>query len=353
MKIEQPGQRLMVGFDDYVFSPHLEFLIQDLKIGGLILFARNLKNPEQIKKLCQDVQACAAAAGQPHLLIAIDQEGGTVARLKKPFTQFSKGAAGMQSDEDAAHFGRITAKELNSVGINMNMAPVLDIAPNMQSIMAARSFGSEPQIVASRGLEVIKNLRQGNIIATAKHFPGIGRTKIDSHFDLPSFNATRQDLENFELIPFQTAIANHVPAIMLSHIFYPRLDPDWPAGLSRRIAKDLLRHDMGFNGLIVTDDLDMGAVKKHYALDTVITRILDAEIDLALICHQGPDIENAVKIITKKLDASAELRLKHSQALNRIMKLKRRYHARIARSETACNQKVIIPAINAGNGRVV
>lgn len=287
------GQRLMAGFDGIDLNSDLKALIEDFKVGGLILFSRNLVDPEQIRTLCRAAQKYAAACNQPPLLIAIDQEGGQVARLKDPFTQFA-GNPSMKSVRDAENFARITAEELSGVGINMNLAPVLDIVPDgFDGIMAQRSFGGDPAWVAKLGTVVIETLQQNGVMAVAKHFPGIGRTILDSHLDLPDLNVDIADLEGFDLIPFQAAIAHQVAGIMLSHIRYTAVDPVYPAGFSPEITRLLLRGRMGYEGLVMTDDLDMGAVTRHFDIHAVVDQLLRCEVDIVLICHKGPNIETA------------------------------------------------------------
>ena len=319
------GQRLMAGFTGTEFNAELEFLIKDLNVGGIILFSRNLETPDQSMNLCRSIQEYARACGQLPVFIAVDQEGGVVARLKEPFTQFP-GNPSMQDESDAKRFAETTARELNQVGINMNMAPVMDIAPQeIESIMADRVFGSDPGWVTKLGLTVIDHLQQYNIMAVAKHFPGIGRTTIDSHIDQPTLSASFTDLESFDLIPFRAAITNDVAGMMLSHIYYQEIDPKWPASLSEKIASDLLRNQMGFDGVVLTDDLDMGAIVKHYDIQTVIGQILAADIDIALICHTGPNIETGFQEIKKALTDSAEMKKRGKASVGRIMRLKRAY----------------------------
>ncbi len=319
------GQRLMVGFDGVEFNADLERLIQATRVGGIVLFSRNLATPEKIGDLCGSVQECAAAAGQPPLFISIDQEGGMVARLKKPFTLFS-GNPSMKGDSDAIEFARITASELKSVGINMNLAPVMDVAPaDGSSVMAGRVFGHEPEWVSKMGMTVIREMQANGIMAVAKHFPGIGRTNLDSHQELPTLEAGAAEMDAFELPPFEAAAEGSVAGIMTSHILYPGLDPVWPASLSPRIIEGVLRKRMGYDGVVMTDDLDMGAIKKHHDIRTVIRQILLADIDLALICHKGPDIESAFQDILRRQQDSEEMRVRGMKSIRRIMALKRDY----------------------------
>ena len=318
------GQRLMVGFDGTDFNADLKYLITELKVGGIILFSHNLGSPEQIARLCRDCQDAAAGQGLPPLFVAIDQEGGQVARLKPPFTQFP-GNPAMTGEQDAIDFARITASELKQIGVNMDMAPVLDVAPqDIDSIMAGRAFGSDPHWVASMGLTVINHLQSQGIMAVAKHFPGIGRTVLDSHLALPDLEVDVQTLASSDLIPFKTAMdGGQVAGIMLSHIRYKRLDPVWPASLSPAVTADLLRQQIGYEGVVMTDDLDMGAIKPAYDIPTAIHQILCSDVDIALICHKGPDIETAAQTIRRKLSDDSHFQNMGRRSMQRIVYLKR------------------------------
>jgi len=319
------GQRLMAGFDGTRLNDDLIFLVDTLKVGGIILFSRNLTSPDQIKDLCMSVQEYAIKCGQPPLFISIDQEGGQVARLKEPFTLFP-GNPGMKDEEDAVHFAEITASELKNVGINMNMAPVLDVAfDNKKSIMRDRSFGNDPEWVSRLGVTVIERLQKNGIMAVAKHFPGIGRTLLDPHIEMPPLDTDLQTLESSDFRPFYEAIKHDVSGIMLSHILYSKIDSKRPASLSTKIAKDLLRDKMGFDGIVMTDDLDMGAIRGNYDIKPVIKQILSADIDIALICHKGPNIEIAYEKILKELKDSKNIKAKAKESVKRILKTKEKY----------------------------
>jgi len=319
------GQRLMVGFDGTELTRELMFLINTLKVGGIILFKGNIKNPGQIKNLCKSVQDYARLCGQPPLIISIDQEGGQVARLKEPFTQFP-GNPAIKSEEDAAGYAETTASELLEVGINMNMAPVMDVAPESAgSVMSGRVFGSDPYWVSKMGVVVIERFQSRKLMAVAKHFPGIGRTVLDSHLELPVFDAELTEMESFDLIPFEAAIRHNVAGMMLSHILYAKIDSEWPASLSKRIAKELLRDCMGYEGIVMTDDLDMGAIKNHYEIETSIRQILSAGIDMALICHAGPNIESSFVEILKGMHDSKEIKMNAEKSASRILRHKEKY----------------------------
>jgi beta-N-acetylhexosaminidase len=320
------GQRLMVGFDGTFLNSDLKNLIQALGVGGVILFSQNIVDAKQLKELCAAISEFAASCGRPPLFIAIDQEGGVVTRLKAPaFLEFP-GAPALQTESKASSIAAETTAQLRELGINMNMAPVLDVAPiGVKSIMAKRVFGHDPKQVAKLGAVIIAEMQKRNIIAVAKHFPGIGRTTTDSHIDLPDMDVCEDDLASFDLLPFYAAIDAGVSGIMLSHIRYTQIDPQWPASLSPQISARMLRNRMGFNGVILTDDLDMGAIKNHYDIQTAIDQILTADADIALICHKGPNIETAWEQMIKKFTDDKKLKDRADASVKRIMALKKRY----------------------------
>ena len=323
------GQCLMVGFRGRVLDDDLRFMICRMHIGGVILFKRNVSDPSHLAELCHTVQAFALESGNPRLIISVDQEGGPVARLGPPFTVFPGNLAigEARSETAAAEFGTITARELKGVGITMNLAPVLDVVPQGLNapLMADRVFGEEPGLVADLGKAVIEALQQNGVAATAKHFPGIGRTAVDPHEELPHIDTKRHVLDSTDLVPFGAAIRNNVAAVMLSHVIYTDLDPEWPASLSSVIAKDLLQETMGFNGVTITDDLDMGAIDKRFDPDTVVRRIAEAEIDIALICHDRAKIEAAHLALLKVIRQSRDARRKRVASVQRILDLKENY----------------------------
>lgn len=319
------GQRLMVGFDGTELTRDLKFQIDTLKVGGVILFARNIHTPDQVRRLCRSIQDYAVSCGQPPLFIAVDQEGGVVARLKAPFTEFP-GNPAMRGTEDAVEFAEITARELTDTGFNMNMAPVMDVAPqDFDSVNARRIFGHDPEYVAHMGATVIRHFQKNGIISVAKHFPGIGRTTLDSHLELPTLDSPLAEMDAYDLIPFRAAIKTHVAGLMLSHIRYSGIDPDWPASLSVKIAQELLRQQFGYNGLVITDDLDMGAIANHYGIKTVIEQLLKASVDIALICHPGPNIETALDQILKSNRDDPGLYEAGLASVRRMAELKNRY----------------------------
>lgn len=319
------GQRLMVGFDGTALDSTLKRMIDTLKVGGIILFKRNVATPSQLQRLCSAAQAHARQCGQPPLIIAVDQEGGPVARLTPPHFSSAPGCPDIQIRADACRHATAAAAQLAAMGVNMNMAPVMDVAFRfVDSIMARRAFSHDPQRVSILGAAVIDSLQQRGVMSVAKHFPGIGRTTTDSHQVKPVLGERLDIMAASDLLPFSAAISRGVAGIMLAHIVYTDIDPHWPGSLSPAIARTLLRHRMGYRGLVITDDLDMGAIDGHFDVATVIGQVLAADIDMALICHPGLKIETAFEELLKGLHDKA-LRLRCQASVGRIMMLKTQY----------------------------
>ncbi|MCK5835962.1 MAG: glycoside hydrolase family 3 protein [Desulfobacula sp.] len=320
---QMAGQRLMLGFEGTTLNQELKFMIREIKPGGIILFKSNIESPDQLARLCADVQSHAADCDLPPLFISIDQEGGVVARLKSPFTRF-KGSPHINSRADAENFARITARELSGAGINMNLAPVMDVVPKgVDSIMKERAFPGDVQTVSDLGSIVIKTMQDHKIMAVAKHFPGIGRTIKDSHFFLPVLDVDIDTLEATDMKPFEAARDADVAGIMLSHISYPRLDSDWQASLSPFIVQELLRGILGYEGLVLTDDLDMKAI--GHDMKTCASQILKSGIDIALICHKGPNINIALKEMVRLLGNDENLFAFGRDSMERILGCKKMY----------------------------
>jgi len=322
--IEQmAGQRLMLGFEGTTLNQELKSMIREIKPGGIILFAYNIESPDQIARLCADAQSHAANCDLPPLFISIDQEGGVVARLSHPFTRFN-GNPHINSRTDAENFAKIIALELSGAGINMNLAPVMDVVPKgVDSIMKERAFPGDAQIVSDLGSIVIKTMQDQKIMAVAKHFPGIGRTIKDSHFSLPVLDVDIDTLKSTDIKPFEAARDADVAGIMLSHIFYPRLDSKWQASLSPFIVQELLRGVLGYEGLVLTDDLDMKAI--GHDMKTCVEQILKSGIDISLICHKGPNIGIARQEMVRLLGSDESLFDFGMDSMKRILKFKKKY----------------------------
>lgn len=316
------GQRIMVGFDGLFLEEELKGYIKDCLVGGVILFSRNVRDPDQVAELTRSIMDFALSCGQPPPFIAVDQEGGRVARLRAPFTEFA-GNPSIRTREDAFAFADACSRDLRRAGFNMNFAPVLDVVPDNypDSVMKERVFPGGPENVADLGDAVISRFQENGILAVGKHFPGIGRTNLDSHLDLPINRLSRQDLFDVELAAFKKCRA---AGMMLGHIIYTDLDPDWPASLSVRISRDILRGQMDYQGVVMTDDLDMGAVNGRYPIDLCMERVIAADIDQVLICHPGPNIQAAFDATVRILDSDPQALARGQASVSRIFSAKKK-----------------------------
>jgi len=277
------GQLFILGVEGYEPSPALEAFVRETAPGGVILFSRNLRGPGEIAALTAGLQAAAPAP----LFIAIDQEGGAVARLGPPFTQWPAasrvGAVG--SSQLTYAMAWAMAREMLAVGITMNLAPVLDVLSNPANpVMAGRCFGGDPQVVAEHGAAFVRGLDHQGVLAVGKHFPGHGDTSVDSHLALPVVPHTLDRLRAVELVPFAKAIGEGIPALMTAHLLVPAVDAERPATLSTPILTTLLREQLRFSGLILSDDLLMRGVADTAPPGEAAIRFLEAGGDLVLIC---------------------------------------------------------------------
>ena len=296
------GQLLMVGFQGTELSRTFLDWLQEYRPGGVILFSRNLVDPEQVARLTNALQAHAPDSP---LLIAIDEEGGCVSRLPQGFTTFPAASriAECRSPDVAYEVAEVTAQELRAVGINMNLAPVLDVNSNPANpIIGDRAYGTQPERVCTYGMAVMQGLEDNGIIPCGKHFPGHGDTMTDSHHVLPVVDANRTRLDNIELEPFRQAIRRGLPALMTAHVRYPALDAEAPATLSRPILTDLLRNELGFQGVTLTDDMEMRAILDHQPIGKASVRALQAGADMIVICHQQERQREAVTAIEQALE---------------------------------------------------
>ncbi len=283
------GRLFMIGMPGTHLDSGTKSLIRHRGVGGIILFKRNIVDPLQVAGLTNALQETALKYQGVPLFLAVDQEGGRVARLKEPFTPFPGNSAignGPDSDHMAADFGRVTAREMRLVGLNMDMAPVLDVSRGpVDQVLEGRTFGEAPGLVGHLGRIVIRTLQQNGVMAVGKHFPGLGKVRLDPHEHLPTIEMQPHEMDGIHLPPFQNAISEGVSALMTSHALYPELDEDLPATLSHRIITKLLREKLGFKGLIITDDREMGAIKRDPGVAGGALKAFEAGNDILLICE--------------------------------------------------------------------
>jgi beta-N-acetylhexosaminidase len=322
---EKLGQLVMAGFEGTRSSKAITRLVASTRVGGVILFRRNVENPVQVLSLTRSLQRAAPRAP---LFIAVDQEGGRVSRLPPPFTQFPAAAVlGKRKSVSLTYaVGEAMGRELAAVGINMNMAPVLDVNTNAANpIIGDRAFGDSPIVVEEHGLALMVGLQDRRVIACGKHFPGHGATSADSHLELPEVVAPLRDLERTHLRPFEHAIANRLAAVMTAHVRYPALDKREPATLSKKILTNLLRRAMGFDGLVVTDALEMKAISDRYDVAAAAFKAFQAGADLLLYCENPDAPAEAIDALATAVKRGRLSEARVDQSLNRVLRLKERF----------------------------
>jgi beta-N-acetylhexosaminidase len=323
------GGLFMVGLPGTELDDSTRDLINRYGINNFILFKRNAENPEQIRTLCRGLVDACRAVGLGAPLISIDQEGGTVARLKAPhFTEFPDArelAESERSEELLVDYAKNCARELLAVGINMNLAPVLDVSPaGLGLFMERRSLGGTPEQVARLGALVIATMQENGLAACAKHFPGLGGATLDPHKVLPVVDRSLDELRGCDLVPFGAAIRAGVAGVMTSHTVYPQLDREQPATLSPKILGGVLRDELGYDGMVVTDDLEMGAIENEGTVANAALTSFSAGADMLLICHEHAKIIAAHELLSEAVGGEiSEERVRKS--LERIGAVRRRF----------------------------
>jgi len=324
---EKVGQLVIVGMDGTELNEKIKNLIQNYHAGGVILYKKNITGSTQLLQLLNQLKS--SNNSKIPLFLSLDEEGGPVSRLPDEITKLpSNKIIGEINNENLSYnLGQALALQLKAYGFNLNFAPVLDINSNPQNpVIGDRSFGAGADLVSRLGVATIKGLQDGGVIPVGKHFPGHGDTLVDSHVGLPVVTYDLDRLRNFELLPFQAAIGSGVDAMMVAHILLPKLDDKFPASLSHNIITGLLKEELGFQGLVVTDDLTMGAIVKHYSLAQAAVQAVKAGNDLLLVCH---DYESQLAVLQALQTAVAsgdipEARIEES--VYKILQLKQKYN---------------------------
>jgi beta-N-acetylhexosaminidase len=323
------GQLALCGFEGQVASPEIKELIREFGVGGIILFARNVDAPEQVAELVRELQGHARDAGQADpLLIAVDQEGGRVQRLRSPWTVWPPARAlGRFGSEDAARrMGESLAGELRACGITYDLAPVLDVDTNPRNpVIGDRSLGDDPDLVGRLGAALIQGLQAGRVAACGKHFPGHGDTELDSHIELPVLDHSRSRLDDVELRPFRKAIEAGVASIMVGHLLVRELDDRWPATLSARVVDGLLRGELKYDGLVVTDDLDMRALAARWPAGETAVRAVLAGCDILSLCRSHAAQVAAIEGVVRAVESERLGWKRLEQAGRRVRALKERF----------------------------
>jgi len=330
MKNKEIGKRvsqlLMMGIASLRLTQEEKFFIKKHQIGGIILFSRNYSDPEQLVDLINDINSLYKETPP---FLAVDQEGGSVIRFKKPFTQFpgndylGRYYERTESLDLVREYAEVTAKELRAFGVNVCLSPVADILTNPENkVIGKRAFSKDPLVVSAIAKTIIEEFRKNGIIACAKHFPGHGDTTEDSHEELPVVNHNLDFLRDRELAPFRAVIETTVPMIMTSHILYKEIDPKYPVTLSKTLITDLLRNEMWHNNLVISDDFEMQGLSKNYDLDEAAVLALNAGVDIVLVCHCLGKVEKVYERLIREIGERPDFSERIGESFERVLKIK-------------------------------
>ena len=325
---EKVGQLVLVGMDGLANSEQTKQLIADYHVGGFIFFKVNLKDTPQVLSLLNSLKATNESVKGVPLMLSVDEEGGRVTRLPDELKKFPANAVigKLNNSEFSREIGKTLGNELKGYGFNTDFAPVLDVFSNPDNtVIGDRSFGSQADLVSRLGIATMQGIQSDQVAAVVKHFPGHGDTTVDSHLGLPVVNHDLTHLRQLELVPFANAIKNGADAVMVAHLLMPKLDAEHPASFSKAIISDLLRKEMGFNGVVFTDDLTMGAITQNYEIGQAAVSAVLAGGDVVLVGHS---FDQQVKVIQALLNASSDGTIPESvlnASVYRILKLKEKY----------------------------
>jgi len=323
---ELAGGLLMVGFGGTRCPADLRRFLSSRHVGGVILFSRNYDSPDQVRDLLDEARACRPLPRD--LLAAVDQEGGPVRRFKEPFAAVPPMRdVGLTGDPGVAHrLGQLMAGELRAVGVNLNLAPVVDVnsAPD-NPVIGVRAFGATPELVARMGAAYVVGLQGRAVAGCAKHFPGHGDTLVDSHHALPVLRHDLKRLKKVELVPFVRLQRIPVASVMMGHLLLPKLDPERPASLSPAVVQGLLRQELGYEGVVISDDLEMAAVADRYGPRELALAALEAGLDQILICHTRDLQQRVLDEVLELVLAGRVPRERLERSWCRVEALKRAY----------------------------
>lgn len=326
---EKIGQMVMVGLEGYEVNTKTIRLLEKDHVGGFILFRKNCQDSRQLLTLLNALKDHNRSSVP--LFFAIDEEGGRVTRLPEEIRKIPSNQVIGQVNNDRLCYsiGRVIGEAIRSFGFNMNFAPVLDINSNpLNPVIGDRSFGIHPDRVTPLGISTMKGMQVEKIISVVKHFPGHGDTFVDSHFGLPILHHDLNRLKGFEWIPFTQAIQNQVEAIMTAHILLPKIDLQFPATLSKKMITDCLRNILLFPGVVVTDDLTMGAITQHYSIEEAALLAVQAGCDLILVANGYENGQKALLSMRKAVEAGHLTLERIDESVKRILQLKNKYTLR-------------------------
>ena len=318
---DKVGQLLMIGIHGKTLNDDAKFMLNEYRVGGIILFDRNMESKNQVKSLITDINKTGKSAGLTPLFIGIDQEGGAVARMEEQLIKVPPAEElGKEPIEQAVSLAKQSGTELKDLGFNINFAPVADLG-----LTYGRSFSTNPDDVVRYASAVGKAYDEAGLWYSYKHFPGIGKTDVDLHADTSVVPVSKETLLNEDTKVFVDLIKQSKPntyAIMVSHAMYPQIDADHPSSLSKAIITDWLRKDMGYNGVVVTDDMDMGALAKHYTFGDMAVQSILAGSDILLVCHEYEHMQEAYNGLMKAVKDGRISKERLDESVKRILLMK-------------------------------
>ena len=318
---DKVGQLLMIGIHGKTLNDDAKFMLNEYRVGGIILFDRNMESKDQVKSLIADINKTGKSAGLTPLFIGIDQEGGAVARMEDQLIKVPPAEElGKEPIEQAVSLAKQSGTELKDLGFNINFAPVADLG-----LTYGRSFSTNPDDVVRYASAVGKAYDEAGLWYSYKHFPGIGKTDVDLHADTSVVPVSKETLLNEDTKVFVDLIKQSKPntyAIMVSHAMYPQIDADHPSSLSKAIITDWLRKDMGYNGVVITDDMDMGALAKHYTFGDMAVQSILAGSDILLVCHEYEHMQEAYNGLMKAVKDGRISKERLDESVKRILLMK-------------------------------
>ena len=318
---DKVGQLMMIGIHGKSLNDDARFMLNEYRVGGIILFDRNMESKDQVKTLITDINKAGKSAGLTPLFLGIDQEGGAVARMDDKLIKVPPAEeVGKEPVEQAAALAKEVGTELKDLGFNINFAPVADLG-----LTYGRSYSTNPDEVVRYASAVGKSYDEAGLWYSYKHFPGIGKTDVDLHADTSIVPVSKETLLSEDTKVFVDLIKQSKPntyTIMVSHAMYPQIDPDHPSSLSKAIITDWLRKDMGYNGVVVTDDMDMGALAKHYTFGDMAVQSILAGSDILLVCHEYEHMQEAYNGLMKAVKDGRISKERLDESVKRILLMK-------------------------------
>ena len=318
---DKVGQLMMIGIHGKSLNDDAKFMLNEYRVGGIILFDRNMESKDQVKTLITDINKAGKSAGLTPLFLGIDQEGGAVARMDDKLIKVPPAEeVGKAPVEQAAALAKEVGTELKELGFNINFAPVADLG-----LTYGRSYSTNPDEVVRYASAVGKSYDEAGLWYSYKHFPGIGKTDVDLHADTSIVPVSKETLLSEDTKVFVDLIKQSKPntyTIMVSHAMYPQIDPDHPSSLSKTIITDWLRKDMGYNGVVVTDDMDMGALAKHYTFGDMAVQSILAGSDILLVCHEYEHMQEAYNGLMKAVKDGRISKERLDESVKRILLMK-------------------------------